>query len=113
MSLNKSFSTETSERYSRALFEVIQEANELEKVENNGVWDDNTIIFDSAFQGIPHFAPISVSQYGKLSILGALVDEPSLCYNDECILQFDVIDSKIATIHLKIKHFCSSSSPSR
>ena len=35
MSLNKSFSTETSERYSRALFEVIQEVDELEKVEND------------------------------------------------------------------------------
>jgi F-type H+-transporting ATPase subunit delta len=35
MSANKSFSTETSERYSRALFEVAQEANELEKIEND------------------------------------------------------------------------------
>ena len=35
MSTNKSFSTETSERYSRALFEVAKEANELEKIEND------------------------------------------------------------------------------
>ena len=35
MSTNKSFSTETSERYSRALFEVTKELNELEKVEND------------------------------------------------------------------------------
>ena len=35
MSTNKSFSTETSERYSRALFEVSKEANELDKVEND------------------------------------------------------------------------------
>ena len=33
MSTNKSFSTETSERYSRALFEVAKESGELEKVE--------------------------------------------------------------------------------
>ena len=33
MSTNKSFSAETSERYSRALFEVLKEANELEKTE--------------------------------------------------------------------------------
>ena len=33
MSANKSFSTETSNRYSRALFEVSQESNELDKVE--------------------------------------------------------------------------------
>ena len=31
MSSNKSFSTETSERYSRALFEVTKEFNELDK----------------------------------------------------------------------------------
>ena len=33
MSLNKSFSTETSERYSRALFEVAKESGEIEKIE--------------------------------------------------------------------------------
>ena len=35
MSTNKSFSTETSERYSRALFEVGEEAGELEKIETD------------------------------------------------------------------------------
>ena len=35
MSTNKTFSTETSERYSRALFEVANEANELGKVEDD------------------------------------------------------------------------------
>ncbi len=35
MSSNKSFSTETSERYSRALFEVANEAKELEKIEKD------------------------------------------------------------------------------
>ena len=68
----------------------------------NEKWDDYTITFESAFGGIPHFAPFGKSEYGKLSIAGALVDEPLLC-NGECILQFDVIDSKIATLHLKIK----------
>ena len=34
MSTNKSFSSETSERYSRALFEVAKEDNELDKIEN-------------------------------------------------------------------------------
>ena len=33
MSMEKSFSTETSERYSRALFEVAKESNELQKIE--------------------------------------------------------------------------------
>ena len=35
MSTNKSFSTETSERYSRALFDVSQDSNDLDKVEND------------------------------------------------------------------------------
>ena len=35
MSANKSLSSETSERYSRALFEVANEANEIEKVEKD------------------------------------------------------------------------------
>ena len=35
MSANKSFSTETSERYSRALFEVAEEAVELKKIETD------------------------------------------------------------------------------
>ena len=35
MSTNKSFSIETSERYSRALFEISIEANELEKIETD------------------------------------------------------------------------------
>ena len=35
MTTNKSFSTETSERYARALFEVSTEINELKKTEND------------------------------------------------------------------------------
>lgn len=35
MSSNKSFSTETSERYARALFELAQENSELENIEKN------------------------------------------------------------------------------
>ena len=35
MSTNKSFSTETSERYSRALFEVASETKEIDKVESD------------------------------------------------------------------------------
>ncbi len=48
MSSNKSFSTETSERYSRALFEVATEANEIDKVE--GDIKNFQILFDSSFE---------------------------------------------------------------
>ena len=35
MSANKSFSTETSERYARALYEVSKESSDLEKIESD------------------------------------------------------------------------------
>ncbi len=35
MSISKSFSTETSERYARALFELAKESSESEKIEDN------------------------------------------------------------------------------
>ena len=35
MSANKSFSSETSERYARALFQVVKDSNELDKTEND------------------------------------------------------------------------------
>ena len=47
MSTKKSFSTETSERYSRALFEVANEDKELDKVEND------VKNFQSIFQNYP------------------------------------------------------------
>ena len=34
MSSNKSFSTETSDRYAKAVFELAQENNEIENLEN-------------------------------------------------------------------------------
>ena len=47
MSSNKSFSTETSERYSRALFEVAKEFGELEKVEGD-IKNFNSLIKNSS-----------------------------------------------------------------
>ena len=48
MSSNKSFSTETSARYSRALFEVATEANEIDKVETD--IKNFQILFNSSFE---------------------------------------------------------------
>ena len=49
MSTNKSFSTETSERYSRALYQVGKESSELEKIEKDAklfqsIFDNNSEI---------------------------------------------------------------------
>tara|TARA_Y100001934_G_C12262031_1_gene730516 strand:- start:6 stop:1175 length:1170 start_codon:yes stop_codon:yes gene_type:complete len=68
-------------------------------VEENDIWDDNTIIFESAFAAIPHFAYISKSEKGKLSILGSLVE-----LQEGLPMVFEEIDSRIATIHLKLKN---------
>ena len=46
MSTNKLFSTETSERYARALYEVARESSELEKIENNLI--DFLNVYDSS-----------------------------------------------------------------
>ena len=46
MSSNKSFSTETSERYARALFEVASDNAELKQIENNLI--DFLSIYDAA-----------------------------------------------------------------
>ena len=48
MSTNKNFSTETSERYSRALFEVATEANEINKVETD--IKNLQILFNTSFE---------------------------------------------------------------
>ena len=47
MSTNKSFSTETSERYSRALFEVSKDVGDLEKVEQD-IKNLQTLLNESA-----------------------------------------------------------------
>ena len=72
-----------------------------ENVENDSIWNDNSVIFDSLLVSnvnIPHFTPYAKSENGKLSILGSLVE-----YYDGLPLIFEEIDGKIATIHLKIK----------
>ena len=46
MSSNKSFSSETSDRYSRALFEVANETKELDKIEND--FRNFQLLFDSS-----------------------------------------------------------------
>jgi F-type H+-transporting ATPase subunit delta len=46
MSTSKSFSTETSERYARALFEAVVESSELDKTESN--INDFLSIYDSS-----------------------------------------------------------------
>ena len=70
MSINKSFSTETSERYSRALYEVGNESNELKKIEadirNFKLLYDNNPEVKNFFQNPTH---ITETQNKVLNIL--------------------------------------------
>ena len=50
MSTNKSFSTETSERYSRALFEVSLDSDDIDKVEYDITADKLASMFNKNFQ---------------------------------------------------------------
>ena len=75
MSSNKSFSVETSERYSRALFEVTNESKELDKVESDV---KNFQILLSSNQDIKNFIKDptqSILQQNKfINLLGEKLD---------------------------------------
>ena len=55
MSTNKSFSSETSERYSRALFGVASDSNEIDKIENE--LKKNRVLFVPAAENVLRLLP--------------------------------------------------------
>ena len=66
MSTLKSFSTETSERYSRALFELTNETNELEKVENDIISFQMLLNSSQEIQNFIKDPTQSISQQNKV-----------------------------------------------
>ena len=77
MSTNKSFSTETSERYSRALFEVAQEANELEKIENDIKNFDSLLINNLEIKNFIHNP--TQSKDNQNNVLNLLAEKLNFC----------------------------------
>ena len=79
MSTNKSFSTETSERYSRALFEVIKEAKELDKVENEV--NNFLSVFDSSEDMKNFFQNPTKSISNQINVINILSDKLNFSKN--------------------------------
>ena len=79
MSTKKSFSTETSERYSRALFEVSKESNELDNVES-GVKNLQSLLRSSLeFKNFIKDPTQSINQ--QISVINFLATELKLTKN--------------------------------
>ena len=66
MTTNKSFSTETSERYARALFEVSTELNELKKIENDTKNFQSLLEASSELQNFIKNPTQNISQQNKV-----------------------------------------------
>ena len=79
MSTNKSFSAETSEWYSRALFEVIKEANELDKVENEV--KNFLSVFDSSEDMQNFFQNPTKSISNQINVISILSDKLNFSKN--------------------------------
>jgi F-type H+-transporting ATPase subunit delta len=68
MSTNKSFSTETSDRYSRALYEVCSETSELEKIEKD------IKLFLSLFDSNPEIRNFTLNPTHTIEIQNKVID---------------------------------------
>ena len=79
MSTNKSFSTETAERYSRALYEVVKESNEINKVEND--LNNFLITLNSSFELQNFIKDPSQSLNQQYKVIGMISDKLSFSKN--------------------------------
>jgi F-type H+-transporting ATPase subunit delta len=79
MSTNKSFSTETAERYSRALYEVVKESNEINKVEND--LNNFLITLNSSFEIQNFIKDPSQSLNQQYKVIGTISDKLSFSKN--------------------------------
>jgi len=73
MSTRKSFSTETSERYARALFEVASESFELENVENS--LNELLVIYDSSSEFISFIKNPTYSNKDQLKAIDIISEK--------------------------------------
>ena len=79
MSTNKSFSTETAERYSRALYEVVKESNEINKVEND--LNNFLITLNSSFEIQNFIKDPSQSLNQQYKVIDTISDKLSFSKN--------------------------------
>ena len=79
MSTNKSFSSETSERYSRALFEVANEFKELDNIEND--IRNFQILFNSSIEIKNFIQDPTQSVNTQISFINLLTEKLSFSKN--------------------------------
>ena len=79
MSTNKSFSNETAERYSRALYEVVKESNEINKVEDD--LNNFLVILNLSVEIKNFFKDPSQSVGQQYKIIGTISDKLSFSKN--------------------------------
>ena len=75
MSTNKSFSNETAERYSRALYEVVKESNETNKVEDD--LNNFLVILNLSVEIKNFFKDPSQSVSQQYKVIGTISDKLS------------------------------------
>ena len=107
MSANKSFSTETSNRYSRALFEVSQESNELDKVETD-VKNFQALLNSST--GINNFIKDpSKSKNQQIEVMSLISEKLGFAKNLKNFFLLLIEKRRIFYVYTAIKRICMKS----
>ena len=111
MSTNKSFSTETSKRYARALFEVANESSELVKTENSLVEFLN--IYDSSFELVNFLKNPTQSYKNQLEAINIISNKLTFSKNLNNFMSLLVEKKRIFFVKKIIKNFLKLCSEKR
>ena len=111
MSTSKSFSTETSERYARALFEVVKESSELDKAEDS--LKAFLEIYDSSPEFINFLKNPTQSIENQLKAINIISKELDLSKNLSNFLSLLVEKRRIFFVKKIIKDFLMLCSQNR
>ena len=111
MSTNKSFSTETSERYARALFEVANESLELVKTENSLIEFLN--IYDSSFELVNFLKNPTQSNKNQLEAINIISNKLTFSKNLNNFMSLLVEKKRIFFVKKIIQNFLKLCSEKR
>ena len=111
MSTNKSFSTETSKRYARALFEVANESSELVKTENSLIEFLN--IYDSSFELVNFLKNPTQSNKNQLEAINIISNKLTFSKNLNNFMSLLVKKKRIFFVKKIIQNFLKLCSEKR
>jgi len=111
MSTNKSFSTETSKRYARALFEVANESSELVKTENSLIEFLN--IYDSSFELVNFLKNPTQSNKNQLEAINIISNKLTFSKNLNNFMSLLVEKKRIFFVKKIIQNFLKLCSEKR